>query len=258
MGKSFTPQQVQEVLTTNSVQAVNDMFTKIESALEDVISRQGASPNVFSHDFDMNSMEFLDLGSNRGDEPDIYVDGMNLNVNVLELQRTEGELDVTLDLTPATTPLGFSGARALRLTAQNVATTAALVNTDELHDDGGWFDLSDPSKMVVPSGVQKVMVSFGWAVRPNISSTFPMSIDVEIRHYDSVGTQKSLRLMPKKAYRFPSIPLVEPYAEVSLMSPVVDVEVGDYFQVWATNHEASNIAHQWFGTLMGFVIERIA
>ena len=71
MGKVFTPENINSGFHTNN--SLNTNFENIETALEDCLSRSGASPNAMSAALDMNNNDILNVGSI--DVASITVDG---------------------------------------------------------------------------------------------------------------------------------------------------------------------------------------
>lgn len=258
MGKEFTPQEVETVQVPTTVDTLNKMFTDIETALDDVISRSGAAPNVFTSDYGMNSNIFENLLSNRGTEPDIYTEALSLLVSILSFERTQGQVDVDIDLTPATVVPPFQAAQAVRTSAINISTTLILTWQLELYDDGDWITVPS-NRMTVPAGqgITKVMCSFGWNARPSASAAYPAGMHIEVLHFDSNDVPKSIGKLPKQDYTWPAIATPIAFLPVRIQSAPLDVADGDYFQVQVTNHEATDLSVQFAGTSMGFIVERV-
>jgi hypothetical protein len=97
---------------------LNAHLDKIETALQNTVSRDGSAPNFMEADLDMNSKQIINLSGPLYDHsavPKSYVD--NYFVNALDVQ------DITL-YTPHTLALAFS----LSLTVGNYAAARALTN----------------------------------------------------------------------------------------------------------------------------------
>ena len=69
---------------------------------------------------------------------------------------------------PDTTPAGVSGARvglSNNLGNQDFTTAAVLSWTEEIFDEGDWWDSATPGRLTVPAGVTHVVVSGGVRLR---------------------------------------------------------------------------------------------
>lgn len=86
---------VRNIITSGyNLAKINDNFTKIETALQGAVSRDGTSPNQMNSDFDMNSNDILNAGSINTDI--LIVDGtpvqpVNL-ANALKISNALSEL----------------------------------------------------------------------------------------------------------------------------------------------------------------------
>lgn len=75
MGKVYTPSPIASEV--NFKNTVNANFTDIETALQDVVSRSGATPNSMGADLDMDSNDILNV--NRIDADEYYQNGQPLD-----------------------------------------------------------------------------------------------------------------------------------------------------------------------------------
>lgn len=121
---------------------------------------------------------------------------------------------------PAAAP-AFSGCLLSHSTTQSITSTiAALTWNTEDYDVGGWHDTgSNPTRITVPSGVSYVRFS------------------CNIFDADSVTGQFGMYLYKNGSNSFAGACAAETDTSggdsVSMVSPVVPVTTGDYFELWA-------------------------
>lgn len=88
---------LQDIGSGYNVSKINDNFTKIEDAFEDVVSLSGALPNQMSSDLDMNSNDILNV-NNIGINGSLLISGIDigtLTTTILEVEDTVTDLEAS-------------------------------------------------------------------------------------------------------------------------------------------------------------------
>lgn len=173
MGKVYTPTTITDI---NDLSSINQNFTDIEAALQDAVSRSGALPNHMTADLDLNNNNILNT-LNLPITPDVYVDGASFLGTVLQLSRTGGLGDLSIDLGSLAGPgVAFRGALASRSTSVVVADAGNIVYNNTDYDTDSIFN--GTHSMVIPSGVTRARFAAGIETIDNLAVNTQMSIQI--------------------------------------------------------------------------------
>lgn len=149
-------------------------------------------------------------------------------VEIVDISATANKKVLAKRLGPA-----FSGAlvrKAADQTAANYTTATAVAWDQEVYDEGGWHDnVTNNSRLTVPSGVTRIRLHASMYVTNNTSNTF-MAIFFRKNGSDSYDGASHI--------------IISIAANTSLTansSPVLAVTAGDYFEVFFQSQSDTSI-----------------